>query len=177
MILARRLRVCLGVWAFAFLASCENARPAMTAEESSLAQRLSGSWDIQFQLVRSPVLAFDTTLAPSRINGTLALVANSSLNRSFHDVGIPTNYGSYDLDLTPFGFDPRVKGAPPSAVAGPFLGDSVAIVFSPGNPDGEMLLIGEFHDGSVVGRWRVLRERSTGDGLFVFTRMTATASK
>jgi len=157
----------------AMLAGCQKTRPPMNADESLVAQQLSGAWDMELQLIRSPLIALDTTHVPREIRGKLDLLVNTSLNTSFGGVGIPTNYGSYDLDLTPFGFDPRITGTPPTAVAGLKSGDSVAIMLSPGNGTGEMLLTGRLSDSTIAGTWQISRERSTGNGRFVLKRTPA----
>lgn len=168
----RRSVKCL-LMSLALVFGCRKTRPPMGAAESLVANQLSGSWDMQFQLVRSPLIAFDVAHAPREIRGKLDLLVNTSLNRSYSGVGIPTNYGSYDVDLVPFGFDPRINGTPPTAVAGMMTGDSVAIILSPGNDAGTMVLVGRLHAGTVAGTWQVSLERSTGNGNFVLERVRA----
>ncbi len=161
----------------AVASSCQKTRAPMTADQARIANRLSGVWNMQLELVRSPLIAFDASHAPREIRGKLELLVNSSLDRSFEGVGIPTNYGSYDLDLTRFGFDPRTAGVPPTAVAGLVSKDSVGIILSPGSDTGRMILVGRLEGETVSGRWRVTLERATGDGRFILRRGVAPSSQ
>jgi hypothetical protein len=125
---------------------------------------------MKLQLIRSPIIALDASHLPREIRGKVELLVNTSLDRKFDGVGIPTNYGSYDVDLTGFGFDPRPQGMPPTAVAGLVAGDSVAILLSPGSDTETMILVGRLAAETVSGRWRVSLERATGEGNFILER-------
>ena len=165
----RLMRVSLAA-SIAIMPACQKARPPMNDSESLAAQRLSGSWDMRFELVRSPLIALDVARAPHEVRGKLDLLVNSSLGGSYPLVGIPTNYGTYDLDATGFGFDPRIEGRPPTAVAGPASADSIAIILSPEREAGRMILIGHIRGDSIIGTWHVTFTRSSGYGHFVLTR-------
>lgn len=52
------------------------------------------------------------------VRGRIALVANRWLADSYPQLGTPTGDGTYAIDFTPFGFEPRNAGEMPTAVAG-----------------------------------------------------------
>lgn len=167
----------LEVTGAAVLMGCDGSRPPMSAKESVDAQRLSGIWDMRFHLIRSPLIALDTSSVPRAIQGKLSLLVNTSLNRSFPGMGIPTDYGSYDVDLTPFGFDTRVSGKTPTAIVGWISGDSVEIILGPEGEAGELFLVGRLEDNVVTGIWTVMLPSSGGEGTFVFKRVAARGAK
>lgn len=156
---------------------CEDSRPPMNAADALDAQRLIGMWEVRFQLIRSPVIALDSAVVPTGIQGRLSLLANTSVNRTFPRMGIPTNYGSYDVDLTPFGFDTRVSGKTPTTVAGRLAGDSVEIILGPENEAGELVMIGQLKQGVVTGRWRVFLPTTGGEGTFEMKRGAAASAR
>jgi hypothetical protein len=159
------------------LPGCKGSVVQMSPADSALANGLAGTWGMQFRLIRSPILRLDTAAAPRVIQGKLALLVNRSLDRSFNRIGIPTNYGSYDVDLTPFGFDTRVTGTAPTAVAGRLSDDSVEVILSPESEIGELVLVGRLYGNSVVGRWHVTLPRSGGEGTFVLERVAGPGLK
>lgn len=161
--------VCLA--AVTTVAGCKSSVVQMNRADSAVADALAGTWDMQFQLTRSPILTLDTAAAPREIRGRLSLLVNRSLDRSFHRIGIPSNYGSYDVDLTPFGFDTRVSGTTPTAVAGKVSDDSVEVILSPESEIGELVLTGGRKGDRVVGTWHVTLPRSGGEGTFVLERV------
>jgi hypothetical protein len=159
------------------LSGCKTPAPQVSRADSALAANLAGTWNMQFRLIRSPVLTLDTVTAPREIRGKLSLLVNRSLDRSFRRIGIPTNYGSYDVDLTPFGFDTRVGGNTPTAVAGRLSGDSIEVILSPESEIGELVLIGRLEGNNVVGTWRVTLPRSAGEGIVVAERIATPGQK
>jgi hypothetical protein len=157
--------------------ACDASRPPMNAADAIEAQRLAGMWEVRFQLIRSPMIALDSAVVPTGIQGTLSLLVNTSLNRTFPRMGIPTDYGSYDVDLTPYGFDTRVSGKTPTAVAGRLEGDSVEIILGPESEAGELVMIGRLQHGAVAGRWRVFLPTTGGEGTFEMKRGAAASTR
>lgn len=175
-----RYAECLRIFEGALVAvaiGCEAPRPAMNAADAVEAQRLSGMWMVRFQLIRSPMIALDSAVVPRGIQGKLSLLVNTSLNRSFPGMGIPTNYGSYDVDLRPFGFDTRVPGKTPTAVAGRLSDDSVEIILGPENEAGEVVMTGRLQQGAVTGIWRVFLPTTGGEGTFAMERAAGAGSR
>lgn len=162
--------------AVSVLAACERARPLLSEEKEITARQLTGTWDMQFTLEQSPIITLDVAKAPRMITGKISLLANTSLHQSFNRIGIPTNYGSYDIDLTPFGFDPRPDGETPTAVAGRLSHDSIEIIFSPRRGSERLVLKGKIQRSSVEGAWRVSLPTSGGGGSFRLTRSAASAN-
>ena len=170
------------------LEACGGAasRPAASAGTP----RLAGVWDATFVL-DAPPLGFDTAALrarpDARVRGTLVLVPNHWLTAAaVAGVGLPTAptlYGTYDLDFTPFGFDPRDAHRVPGVVAtatpsGPTGADSVTLVLDPSADREQVTLAGVLRADSVVGTWRVQgpgRSGMTGGGHFVLVAPPATA--
>ena len=156
--------------AVGLLAACQLARPLLTEEDQVMARQLSGTWDLQFTLDRSPLITLDVAKAPRVINGKLSLLANTSLNRSFDRIRVPTNYGSYDIDRSPFGFDPRLDEGTPTVVAGRLSRDSVEIIFSPNRSSEQLVLRGRIRNSVVQGIWHVSLPATGGQGSFRLQR-------
>jgi hypothetical protein len=128
--------------AVSVVTACERGRPLLSDEKEITARHLRGTWNMQFTLEQSPIITLDVARAPRMITGKISFLANTSLNQSFNRIGIPTNYGSYDIDLTPFGFDPRPGKETPTVVAGRLSDDSVEIIFIPGRSNERLILKG-----------------------------------
>lgn len=150
--------------------ACQIAPTRMSEDDQAVSETMAGSWDMQFSLDQSPMLTLDATTAPKKIYGKLSLLRNSSLNRSFGRIKVPTNYGSYDVDLTPYGFDPRTPAATPTAVAGRLSRDSVEIILSPESHDERLVMAGYIGAGAITGVWRVSLSSTGGGGTFVMQR-------
>ncbi len=168
----------------ALLGACRSAH-----ERESLAaptSRLVGVWDVTFAL-DSPPLGFDSAAlhesSGGRVRGTLALVANHWLTASAATGDVsqarPAVYGTYDVDFSPFGFDPRDADRVPDLVAttrqplgsaSATGGDSVEVVLGPASERAQVVLRGAWRADSVVGTWRLRsagRWGATASGHFV----------
>lgn len=153
-----------------YVGACEPARPAMSPEEAVMAEQLSGEWDMRFRLAHSPLLDFDSARAPSEIRGRISLLPNNSVGRSFPEIGVATDYGTYDIDLSPFGLDPRERGKPPTAVAGRIVGDSVEIILSPDGGSGSLNMSGRVDARGIRGVWLMTLRAVGGSGTFDLER-------
>lgn len=153
-----------------YLGACEPARPAMSPEEAVIAEQLSGEWEMRLRVTHSPVLDFDSARAPSEIRGKISLLPNNSLGRSFPEIGVATDYGTYDIDLSPFGLDPRERGKPPTAVAGRIVGDSVEIILSPDGNSGSLNMSGRVDARGIRGVWSMTLRAVGGSGTFDLER-------
>jgi hypothetical protein len=151
-------------------ASCTDGSRRNKNDESELAKELTGTWDITFHLNRPPLLAVDTLMVKRDIGGSVAFLANRSLENQYPGVTALTNYGTYDIDFSAFGFDPREGGRIPTVVAGSIEKDSIEIVLSP-DPGGiSVWMRGGIRRDSIVGKWEVSFPRAgAGGGSFVMT--------
>lgn len=131
---------------------------------SALAQRLVGTWDVRFQLDRSPVLARDTGAVARMVRGQLAFLANRWLDVSYPGIETPTDYGTYDIDFTSFGFDTRGTGQTPTVVAGWLADDSLVMILDPGESRIGVTMRGRLADDSISGTWEVSASRASGGG-------------
>jgi hypothetical protein len=133
------------------------------------AQRLVGVWDVRFE--------GEANLASRGVNGAreargqIALLANRWLDVSYSRIDTPTDYGTYDVDFTPFGIEPRARGETPTAVAGWIGPDSVQIVLTSTVPGMSLELRGQAAGDSVAGTWSYTLSRvSDGGGRFSMAR-------
>jgi hypothetical protein len=149
---------------------CEATRPSFTAADTMTAGQLAGEWVMRLRVAHSPVVDFDSARAPAEIRGRLSLLANTSLGRAFPEIGVATNYGSYDLDLTPFGLDPRETGKPPMAVAGRTTADSIEIILSPEGSAGSVQMVGRFGGAAIKGVWSMTLRSVGAVGDFILER-------
>jgi len=157
-------------------ASCANdSRP--NRQESELAKEITGTWDITFHLNRAPLLDADTLTAKHDVNGSIAFLANRSLANQYPGVTALTNYGTYDIDFSTFGFDPREGRRVPTAVAGSIAKDSIEIVLGPDEGGISVWMRGGLSRDSIVGRWEVSFPRAgAGGGSFLMTPRKARRS-
>jgi hypothetical protein len=141
--------------------------------DSTRAQWLAGMWDVHFHLDAGYDLRRGG--APRDVRGRVALVPNHSLDESYPDIGRPTNYGTYDVDFTPLGIEPRSRDQTPTVVAGWRSRDSVQIVLTTGSPSLSVALSGRAVGDSVVGTWRYTLSRAAGgEGTFILRRSRVT---
>lgn len=83
----------------------------------------------------------------------------------------PSASGTFDVDFTPFGFDPRRDDATPIAVAGWLSPDSLEIILGDAQSDVTVRMHGSVTGDSITGGWRVLVSRTGGGGgSFVMVR-------
>ncbi len=176
---------------FAGLGACgggATSRPSTPAE----APRLARVWDATFVL-DAPPLGFDSAALRAtpqgRVHGILAVVPNHWLTTAATAAATlptrPTLYGAYDVDFTPFGFDPRDADRVPdvvgtaSSVAPPGR-DSVLLVLGPASERGRVVLAGTLRADSIVGTWQLQsagRAGTTAQGHFVLVASPATPSR
>jgi hypothetical protein len=152
------------------LAACDSDRATLERRAASPeTKRLIGAWEGRFRLERPLLLGAD----PPRedVRGEVAFVANRSLVRAYPTLDVPSDYGSFDVDFTPFGFDARSDNQTPAAVAAWRGADSVEIVLGDARSDISVRMHGHFVGDSIVGNWRVLISRTGGGGgTFVLVR-------
>jgi hypothetical protein len=133
------------------------------------AQRLVGLWDVRFDGEANPASGGEA--GAREAHGQIALLANRWLDGSYPRIGTPTDYGTYDVDFTPLGIEPRARGETPTAVAGWIDPDSVQIVLTSTVPGMSLELRGRVMSDSVAGAWRYALTRvSDGGGRFSMTR-------
>jgi hypothetical protein len=139
------------------------------------AAHLTGSWDATFYLDRE----FRTgTSTLRRVDGTLVLMQIQSRAPSFPDMTAPLQYGLYDIDFSPYGFDPRDDSSVPTAVAraipaGDRGTDSVFIILEPQRKGMTVLMRGEMSGDRGAGLWTVESPSRAGiakSGRFSMTR-------
>lgn len=158
------VRVALTVGALA----CQQANANRAHDlATSPAQRLVGVWDVQFHLDRP--LQIVAPPSTRDVRGTVALIENHLGNASFRELPKALNYGVYDVDFKPIGFDPHVVGGVPTAVARA-TSDSVEMVLSPGSDHMAIVMHGRFTADSVTGAWSVDLRAAGGGGHFVMRR-------
>jgi hypothetical protein len=86
-------------------------------------------------------------------------------------MSVPSDYGIFDVDFSPLGFDARRRGETPTAVAGWLPGDSLEIIL--GDPESEIAVTmrGKASPDSIAGDWQVWISRAGGGGgRFVMVR-------
>lgn len=166
----QRAQVLLVSGVAAFIGGCADGSRRNEHGESALAKELAGAWDITLHLERSPLLVTDTLSGTRDISGSLVFLANRSLENHYPGVDALTNYGTYDIDFTAFGFDPRDGGRVPTVVVGSAAEDSVEIVLSPDQGGISVRMQGGISRDSISGKWEVTFPRAgTGGGSFFMT--------
>lgn len=151
-------------------ASCANGTGKNDKDASELANELTGTWDITFHLNRPPLLVADTLTTKRDVSGSVAFLANRSLGNQYPGVTALTNYGTYDIDFSTFGFDTREGGRVPTVVAGSIAKDSIEIVLGPDHGGISVWMRGGVSRDSIVGRWEVSFPRAgAGGGSFLMT--------
>ncbi len=154
----------------AFVAGCADDGRRQQHGESALAKELAGTWDITFHLERPPLLTTDTLSVKRDVSGSLAFLANRSLENHYSGVDALTNYGTYDIDFTPFGFDPRDGGRIPTVAVDSVAEDSIEIVLSPDQESISFRMRGGISRDSISGKWEVSFARAgAGGGSFFMT--------
>lgn len=147
---------------------------------TSASDRLVGSWEVTFHpgdgsLVRSA--------APIGVRGTLIFVRGDTRGSSFPGIASPINYGLYDVDFTPFGFDTRDDGSVPGMVGHTSVSalgavpDSIFILVGAERRGMSVLLQGELRGSRVEGTWITESPGRAGiaeRGSFTMTRQRET---
>ena len=162
-----RVRSMLSITALSFLeVACANGPIALTPAEARVANALAGVWTVSLSLSTAPFGAESIASAPN-IDGQIALLQNSSISTRYAHLAHVTNYGSYKIDFSPFGFQSPENGRPTSVLAGPFNSDSITILLSPNQNDVEIRMTGRLSGDSVEGIWSVAFPRAgVGGGRF-----------
>ena len=160
----------------AFLAaatiSCNEGHDAGMAVDTPDARRLDGSWTITLHVDRLRLEPVAGKMGEARTaRGEIALVPNHWLPGG-DDLPRPTHYGTYAIDFTALGFDPRHIGQFPRATAQLHDRDSVELVLEPDDAHESVHLWGAWRADSVVGRWSLEPVRAGGDaaGTFIMAR-------
>src|SRR5678815_4748172 len=167
----RGRRLCLTAVLWSLASGCANGPIAFSADEARLANTLAGVWTIRLSLSTAPFGA-RAIEKKSDIDGQIALLRNSSIARRYAHLTAVTNYGSYNIDFSPFGFDSPETGKPTSVLAGPFNTDSITILLSPNRDDMEIRMTGKLAADSVEGTWSVAFSRAgVGGGRFVMHKV------
>jgi hypothetical protein len=135
---------------------CEGTSDDRTTVPNTAAH-LAGSWDASFDL--DPKFRTGTSTL-RRVDGTLVLMQIQSRAPSFPDMVAPLQYGLYDIDFSPYGFDSRDGGSVPTAVArdvptGDRGADSLFIVLEPQRQGMTVLMRGEMNGDRGAGLWTV----------------------
>lgn len=165
-------------------AACTDSDPVNRAETlaSPSALRLIGVWHATFWLDRlSTVTRYAADTSP--VVGTIAFTEDTHGLVSADELTGPTHDGVYDIDFSRFGFETRVSGDFPAAIAriteaSRVSGvqpshDSLSIVLSPGTQLFAVRMNGEIRGDTVSGVWSSSAYRAGGgSGRFVLARRT-----
>ena len=157
------------VLAAAVTVGCGDHAALAERAATTRAQRLVGVWDVRFEGEAN--LASRGEDGARETRGQIAFLANRWLDGSDSGIDTPTDYGTYDVDFTPFGIEPRARGETPTAVAGWIGQDSVQIVLTSTVTGMTLELRGRAVEDSVAGTWSYRLTRvSDGGGRFSMTR-------
>ena len=155
-------RVCVGL-AVAAVAACGD-RSARPTAEPPVAQRLVGVWDVAYTLDQPTLLSTRRDAVARVVRGRIAFLANRWVDASRPGLAMPTDYGTYDINFTPFGFQTRRDGQPPTATAGPLGGDSLEVLLGPSPDRVTVVMRGKLANDSITGTWGVSIARVDGAG-------------
>lgn len=155
----------------AMLTACNDRSALERQAQSPSNQRLIGMWDVRFHLDRAVVLSTGSESTPADVSGQLAFLANRWVRHLYPMMDSPSDYGSFDVDFTPFGFDARSNDETPTASARWLTDDSLEIFLGDPSNDVTVRMHGRFSGDSIAGGWRVLVARTGGGaGRFVMVR-------
>ena len=155
----------------AMLFACTDRSALERQARAATTQRLIGTWDARFHLDQPLVLRPGSGSVKQDVYGQFAFLANRWLNRDYPTMESPSDYGTFDVDFTPFGFDARTNDEAPTAVAGWLKHDSLEIILGDPQSDMTVRMSGRVAGDSIVGGWRVLVSRTGGGGgRFVMVR-------
>jgi hypothetical protein len=132
--------------------------------QAATTQRLIGTWDARFHLDHPLASGPGFGWVKQDVDGQLAFLANRWLTRTYPLVNVPSDYGVFDVDFSPLGFDARSSNHTPAAIAGWQSQDSVQIIL--GDPESgiAVTMAGRSRGDSIVGAWRVWISRAAGGG-------------
>jgi hypothetical protein len=145
------------------VSACQRRETVMSPSDAAFAEELEGVWDVSYSVSESPVLTTDARSAPM-IAGRIALISNESITTGYSGVRTVTNYGSYDVDFSSFGFDSPQWGKPSTVVAGRLGRDSAIVLLSPGASAPSIRMSGAVYQDSIKGKWTVSLTRISGGG-------------
>jgi hypothetical protein len=146
------------------LVACSDRSALVKQAAAASNQRLIGIWDVHFQLERPLFAVGGSSAINQHVSGEVAFLPNRWVTRAYPTMNSATVYGSYDVDFTPFGFDPRSNDETPTAVAGWRSADSLEIIIGDPDSDLSVQLDGRLAGDSIIGGWRVMIARSGGSG-------------
>lgn len=150
------------------LAACARGAQRVARTDSLDARRLDGSWHARLRIDRLRFNSIPPAVSATReATGTIALVANDWLGGD--DPFRPSHFGSYSIDFSLVGIEPRHRGQIPQLIAGMHGRDSVEFVLEPEDDVERVVLHGAWHGDSIVGQWTLEPMRAGGDAAGVFT--------
>jgi hypothetical protein len=123
------------------------------------ATSLSGRWLVRYAYAKG-----------ESASGVMELTPNRTIDRDYPRIGLPTNYGTYDVVFPDLGGPPS-GGRVPALIAGFIGADSVVISFETDRKTFGMQMRGALRGDSVTGTWTVSQSRGTiASGTFIMTR-------
>jgi hypothetical protein len=138
---------------------------------------LTGSWEASFALDE-----FGSQPSVTRgVHGTIVFARIKQGGSGFPDMAVPLDYGLYDIDFSSYGFDSRVDGAVPTAIArswsvSPREPDSLLVVLNPERRGVIVLMRGRLRNDRADGVWTAMSTARSGigeSGRFAMTRARA----
>lgn len=158
--MVRNLAWCL---VFASVIACSDRSAPDRRAPATTGQHLIGTWDARFHLDRPLLVAQQSGSQIRDVSGQLAFLANHSVTQTYPAMPSPSDYGTFDIDFNPFGFDPRSENETPTAEAW-LTGDSLQVML--GDPTGDITVRmgGRLVGDSITGSWTVLISRTGGGG-------------
>jgi hypothetical protein len=137
------------------VAGCSRSGAGDMPGVTAAADHLIGSWDARFYL--GGMLRARSS-APGDIRGTLLFARIKSASTTFPNMAAPLNYGLYDVDFSPYGFNLRENGLLPGVVASAVPTrargiDSVFIVLEPEQRGISVSIRGELRGDQADGVW------------------------
>jgi hypothetical protein len=159
--MSRALHAVIVIALAATVAACNDHAEQHGSADTVRGQWLAGIWDARFVLDVS-LDEHDSAIGPVR--GRMALLPNRWLDGTYPGIDSPTDYGTYDVDFTAFGIEPRARGETPTVIAGWTGKDSVQIVLTSVVPSLSLVLHGRAAGDSIAGRWDYTVSRASGGG-------------
>ena len=152
------------LFAMTAMVSCTDRSVLEQQAQTATTQRLIGTWDTHFHLDHPIASGPGFGWVKRDVTGQLAFLANRSLTRSFPLIDVPSDYGVFDVDFSPLGFDARRRNETPTAIASWQAQDSVQITLANLENGIAVTMEGQTRGDSIVGTWRVWVSRAAGGG-------------
>jgi hypothetical protein len=146
------------------MVSCTDRSVLEQRAQTATSQRLIGTWDAHFHLDHPIASGPGFGSVKRDVKGQLGFLANRSLTRSFPLIDVPSDYGVFDVDFSPLGFDARRGNEPPTAIASWQTQDSVRIILADLENGIAVTMEGLTRGDSIVGTWKVWISRAAGGG-------------